>query len=198
MSPAVASRDTRRRPRRAGTPPRAIALTVSAATTAAPEALFALLDDLPGVTRAEPRLKETGWQPPGGMRPGARADLDTNVGWLAALRPLIGPARATVRVEEARRPEHARLAVEAPVARGHATLTVEPAGNPQAHHTVTVTVDVRLTGVARLRPLRRAAHRYARPSLNRVLHSVLAQAERPGYAVDSPASGIRTTNTTPP
>lgn len=182
-----------------GRPGRALALTVTATTTAGPETLFALLDDLPAITRAEPRLKETGWEPPGmGVRPGARARLETNVGWLVTLRPLIGPARATVRVEAASRPHHLRLAVQAPVARGHAIVTVEPRGD--AHHVVTVTVDARLTGVARLRPLRRAAQRYARPSLNRVLHSVLAQAERAVYSPDPAAGspGIRTTNTTPP
>lgn len=185
--------------RRAGRPTRALALTVSATTAATPETLFALLDDLEAVTRSEPRLKEAGWSPPGGgLRAGAQADLETNVGWLAALRPLIGPARATVQVEEVRRPDHLRLAIRAPVARGHATVTVQPA--EAARHVVTVAVAARLTGVARLRPLRRAAHRYARPSLNRVLHSVLAQAEQADYpaASSSGSRGIRTTNTTPP
>jgi hypothetical protein len=111
-------------------------------------------------------------------KPCARAVLETSAGWIVGLRPLIGRPEATVTVEEVERPSAARLRVEAPVATADVRLSVAP--TTDAGHEVRIAVRAELAGIAAVAPVdrgvRRAARRYAAPSLNRVAHSFIAQA----------------------
>ncbi|UGS37617.1 glycosyltransferase family 61 protein [Capillimicrobium parvum] len=154
-----------------------IEVEVAVPTDVPPEALFALLDDLRAFTRAEPRLQETAWEPDAGVQPGARAHLETSVAWVLGLAPLIGRPEATVVVEEVERPSRLCLGVEAPVAHAGVQIDVTAAGSG---HVVRARASVQLAGIAAVAPLdrgvRRAARRYAAPSLNRVVHSFIAQA----------------------